>query len=68
MYRLLVFFYMLGKVVLHLLHEHALKDDPVDRVAREKRVALLRELGWTPWAEHESRRLALEKGGVAPRF
>lgn len=55
-------------LALQALQEHVLKDDPVDRSAREKRVALLRELGWTQWADHEARRLAVEQGGVAPRF
>jgi hypothetical protein len=36
-------------------------------MAREKRVTLLRELGWIAWAEREQHQLAVEQGGVAPR-
>jgi hypothetical protein len=55
-------------LALQSLQEHVLKDDPGDRMAREKRVTLLRELGWTAWAEREQHQLAVEKGSVAPRF
>lgn len=55
-------------LALQSLQENALKEDPTDRGAREKRIALLRDLGWMRWAEHEARKLALEKGGVPVRF
>jgi len=55
-------------LALQSLQENALKDNPTDRAAREKRIALLRELGWTRWAEQEAQKLAVEKGGVSVRF
>lgn len=55
-------------LALQSLQEGTLKDDPTDRAAREKRIALLRELGWTRWAEQEAQKLAVEKGGVPVRF
>jgi len=55
-------------LALQVLQDHVLKDNALDRSAREKRIAVLRELGWTRWADREAYKLAIEKGAVPVRF
>jgi hypothetical protein len=55
-------------LALQIFQDHVLKENPLDRAQREKRIALLRELGWTRWADREARRLSIEKGTVPVRF
>lgn len=55
-------------LALQTLQDNLLKENPLDRGLREKRIALLRELGWNRWADREALKLAVEKGIPALRF
>ncbi|MFO1449603.1 MAG: S8 family serine peptidase [Opitutaceae bacterium] len=55
-------------LALQVFQDHVLKENPLDRTQREKRISLLRELGWTRWADREAYKLAVEKGTVPVRF